>query len=298
MKLTLVGSIAYDSVKTPYGEVEQALGGSSFFASVAASYFCKPCVVGVVGEDYDKKNLELLNGMGIDTSGVDVLPGKTFHWKGVYNDLNRAETLDTQLNVFADFNPIVSKEFASNDYLFLGNIHPALQLNVLKQLECCKITAMDTMNYWISSAKDELLEVIKNIDIVFINEDEAKMLTERNNVYDASEDILAMGPKLVLLKRGEYGAMAIMKDMLFFSPVYPVKKVIDPTGAGDSFAGGFMGYLAGAGEFTPKRIKEAVIYGTVMASLDVQSFSADGMMNLAKEVIEERRKKVIDIISF
>ncbi len=297
MKLTLVGSIALDSIKTPFGEVEDALGGSSLYASIAASSFCKPCVVGVVGEDYDHKNIEMLNSKGIDTSGIEVAKGETFRWKGVYNDLNRAETLDTQLNVFADFNPVLSEEYATNEFLFLGNIHPALQLNVLNQLECCKLTAMDTMNLWIDIAKDELIEVIKKIDIVFVNEDEAKMLTGRSNVYDAADDILAYGPKLVLLKRGEYGAMAIMKDMLFFAPVYPVKKVVDPTGAGDSFAGGFMGFLAGKGEFTPKNVKEAVIYGTVMASLDVESFSADGLLKATEEIIEARKKCVIDIIS-
>ncbi|MBN2829012.1 MAG: bifunctional hydroxymethylpyrimidine kinase/phosphomethylpyrimidine kinase [Candidatus Cloacimonetes bacterium] len=297
MRLTLVGSIALDSVKTPYGEVTDALGGSSLYASLAASYFCRPCVVGVIGEDYDSANLDILEKKGIDTSGIVVLPGKTFRWKGVYNDLNRAETLDTQLNVFADFNPVLSAEYASNEYLFLGNIHPSLQLNVLSQLECCKITAMDTMNFWISSAKEELLEVIRRIDIVFVNEDEAKMLTGCHNIYDAAEEILSMGPKLVLLKRGEYGAMAIMTDMMFYAPVYPVKKVVDPTGAGDSFAGGFMGFLAGKGEFTKSAIKEAVIYGTVMASLDVESFSADALLDIETSEIENRRKKIIEIIS-
>ncbi len=297
MKLTLVGSIALDSIKTPFGEVEEALGGSSVYASLAASHFCKPCVVGVVGEDYDCKNIEMLNSKGIDTSGIEFTSGRTFRWKGVYNDLNRAETLDTQLNVFADFNPVLSEEYATNEFLFLGNIHPSLQLNVLNQLECCKLTAMDTMNLWIDIAKEELIEVIKKIDIVFVNEDEAKMLTGKENVYEAAEDILAFGPKLVLLKRGEYGAMAIMRNMLFFAPVYPVKKVVDPTGAGDSFAGGFMGYLAGKGEFNGKNVKEAVIYGTVMASLDVEHFSVEGLQKASNKYIEERKQCVIDIIS-
>jgi len=280
MSLLIVGSIALDNVETPYGKVVNSLGGSAIFTSMASKNFCRSSIVGVVGKDFPKKHFELLTKNEIITKDLKVVSGKTFHWSGKYNDLNKAETLDTQLNVFADFDPQLCEENKNCDYLFLGNIDPVLQLRVLKQMNDTKITACDTMNFWITGAEADLIEVIKNVDILFINEDELRMLTNVHNIFEAAQKAREMGPKLIVVKRGEYGSFAYSDDFIFFTPVYPVRKVIDPTGAGDSFAGGFMGYLASIGNFEETTIKNAMIFGTITASFNVESFSVDRLKEI------------------
>ncbi len=298
MSLLIVGSIALDNIETPFGKVVRSLGGSAIFTSMVSKNFCKSSIVGIVGEDFPKEHFELLVKNKIDTQDLEVVSGKTFHWSGKYNDLNKAETLDTQLNVFADFNPQLCEENKKCDYLFLGNIDPVLQIKVLKQMNNAKITACDTMNFWISGARENLLEVINNVDILFINEDELRMLTEVHNIFDAAKKAKEMGPKFVIVKRGEYGAFAYSDKFIFFAPVYPVKKVIDPTGAGDSFAGGFMGYLASAENLDETTIKNAMIFGTVTASFNVESFSVDRLSNINMDDISARKNEIERSILF
>ncbi len=298
MSLVIVGSIAFDGVKTPYGEVDKVLGGSAIYASMASKHFCKTHIVGVVGDDFSKKYVSVLQENDICCKGIKFVPGKTFYWKGVYNDLNRAETLDTQLNVFADFDPKIPANYQKCEYLFLGNIDPELQLRVLNQMENTKKIACDTMNFWIEGKRAKLLEVISKIDILFINDDEVKMLTGENNVFVAAEAAGKLGPQLIVIKRGEYGSMAVAKDFIFFVPIYPVKNVIDPTGAGDSFAGGFMGYLAAQKKYNKTAIKNAMIYGTVMASFNIHSFSLNKLREINLKDIKASKESVIESIKF
>ena len=298
MSLLIVGSIALDDVETPFGKAEQSLGGSAVYTSMVSKNFCNSHVVGIVGEDFPKEHFELLNRNRIDTTDLKVVPGRTFHWSGVYNDMNKAETLDTQLNVFADFDPELCDSNRNCDYLFLGNIDPILQLKVLKQMNNAKITACDTMNFWITGARSKLIEVISNVDILFINEDELKMLTNVNNIYKAAQKTKEMGPKLIIVKRGEYGSFAYSNDFIFFAPVYPVMNVVDPTGAGDSFAGGFMGYIASIGNIEETTIKNAMIFGSVTASFNVESFSVEKLKDISINDILSRKKKVEKSICF
>jgi len=288
MSLLIVGSIALDNVETPYGKVERSLGGSAIFTSMASKNFCKCSIVGIVGEDFPQKYFKLLKKNEIDTKDLKSVSGRTFHWSGKYNDFNKAETLDTQLNVFADFDPQLCNDSKKCAYLFLGNIDPVLQLRVLEQLKNTKITACDTMNFWISGARDKLLEVVSMVDILFINEDELRMLTSIQNIFKAAEAAKKMGPKFIIVKRGEYGSFAYSNEFIFFTPVYPVTKVIDPTGAGDSFAGGFMGYLASTGNCDEVTIKNAMIFGTITASFNVESFSIDRLREINMQDISAR----------
>ena len=298
MKLVIVGSVALDGVKTPFGEVDRVLGGSAVYASIASSKFCETGIVGVIGNDFPKEHIELLQENDVCLEGLQEKDGKTFYWKGVYNNLNCAETLDTQLNVFAEFNPIIPEKYQNCDFLFLGNIDPTLQLQVLDQVNDPILTAMDTMNFWITGKRQELLEVIKRIDVLFINEEEIRMLTDEKNVFSAARKAQALGPKLIVIKRGEYGALAFGADFFFFSPIFPVLDVIDPTGAGDSFAGGFMGYLASTGRIDNAVIRKAMMYGTVTASFDVEDFSLGKLKNIDKRLIDDRLQKLREYIEF
>jgi len=286
MSLVIVGSIGLDTIETPVGKVTDALGGSAVYGSLAASYFTKALTVGVVGSDFPVEHIELLKKHNIGIDGLEIREGNTFRWSGKYENWNQAQTLDTQLNVFGDFNPILPESCQNCNSLLLGNIHPDLQLKVLDQIKSYKVVAADTMNYWINGARDRLDEVIKRVDIVFINEDELKLYARERSVYTAAEVVLNMGPKLLVLKRGEYGSVLLGNDMMFFAPAYPVVEVKDPTGAGDSFAGGFMGYLAQTGEMTPHNLKEACLYGTVMAALNVSEFSVIKLANHPFEHIQ------------
>lgn len=289
MSLLVVGSIAYDSVETPFGRVEDALGGAAAHFSAAATFFTKVRLVGVVGEDYDLAHLDFLKERGADLGGVTCAKGRTFRWKGRYGfNLNEAETLDTQLGVFADFKPELPKAYRKSPYVFLANIHPALQLDVLKQVEKPKFTAMDTMNFWIQGERAALDKTLAAVDMVVINEGEARQLSGEYNLIRAAQAILSYGPTRLVIKRGEYGALLFTKDHIFASPAYPLESVFDPTGAGDSFAGGLMGHLARTGNLSNESLRLAIVLGSVMASFHVEDFSMDRNKRLVPEEIQAR----------
>lgn len=300
-EILVVGSLAYDSIQTPSGKVDRALGGSANYFSLAASLFSKVRVVGVVGEDYEQQHYELLNARGVDLSGLSKVPGKTFHWEGAYEgDMNEAKTLKTELNVFEHFNPQLPEHFKDSSFVFLANIAPELQLQVLEQVKTPKFVGMDTMNFWISIKKDKLIDVLKKVNLVLINEGEAKMLTGAGNAISAAPMITAMGPDAVVIKRGEYGfAMYSKTEGYFILPAMPIPTVIDPTGAGDTFAGGFFGYVA-AQKTAPTiaTLKQACIMGSIMASHTIQDFSVNALAKVSLSDVEVRLngyKKVISV---
>ncbi|KYG63417.1 sugar kinase [Bdellovibrio bacteriovorus] len=300
-EILVVGSLAYDSIQTPSGKVDRALGGSANYFSLAASLFSKVRVVGVVGEDYDQGDYELLNSRGVDLSGLSKVAGKTFHWAGSYEgDMNEAKTLQTDLNVFEHFNPQLPEHFKDSSFVFLANIAPELQLQVLEQVKSPKFVGMDTMNFWISIKKEKLIEVLKKVDLVLINEGEAKMLTGAANAISAAPLITAMGPQAVVIKRGEYGfAMYTKEEGYFILPAMPIPTVVDPTGAGDTFAGGFFGYLAAQKDKpTLGHLKQACIMGSMMASHTIQDFSVRALSKVTLGDVERRLadyKKVITL---
>lgn len=296
----IVGSVALDSVETPVGKVERALGGAAVYSSVAASFFSPVRVVGVVGEDFPKEHLEYLGSRGIDTRGIQIAPGKTFHWKGAYEgDMNQAETIATELNVFQDFRPDLPEDYKSSKYVFLANIDPELQFQVLDQVKDARLAACDTMNFWITSKRDALLKVLKRVDIAFMNDAEARQLTGEVNITRAASAIRELGPRYVVIKRGEHGALMYCDGNVCFSAAsYPLEEVTDPTGAGDSFAGGFMGHIARTGEFSETNIRRAVIYGSTLASYNVQDFSLNRFKRLTIREIEDRYEEFKRIVFF
>jgi sugar/nucleoside kinase (ribokinase family) len=293
VSILVVGSVALDSVQTPFGEVEDAVGGAAVYFSAAASLYERVNLVGVVGEDFRVQNLDFLRDRNVDLSGLQVLPGKTFRWKGRYDyNLNTRDTLDTQLNVFADFHPRIPPDFQDSDYVFLANIHPQLQLEVLHQMRAPRLTAMDTMNYWIESEREDLTRVISEVDIIIINEEEARQLANTYNLVRAAGAILDLGPRATVVKRGEYGATLFYRGDqpvdFFFAPAYPLEELKDPTGAGDTFAGGFMGYLAKEDDTGDAAIRRAMVHGSVIASYAVEDFSLGRLRDLTLEDIEAR----------
>lgn len=294
MSLAVVGSIAFDAVKTPFGERERMLGGSAVHFSLAASFFTDVHVVGPVGEDFGDDEYAILEGRGVDTSGIETVPGgKTFFWRGHYEfDLNTAHTDDTQLNVFADFEPKLTQSAREADVLFLANIQPDLQRAVRQQCEAAKFVALDSMNLWIDTAKDSLTETIKLVDAVFMNDAEIRMLTGNSNLVRAARELLDLGPRLVIAKQGEYGAALFTREGFFALPAYPLEDVIDPTGAGDSFAGGFLGYIAQHiaedGEPDEHAFRRAMTYGSTMASFNVERFGTERVRELNGQEIGER----------
>jgi sugar/nucleoside kinase (ribokinase family) len=293
-----VGSLAFDTISTPSGKADKVLGGSLNYFSLSASFFTGLQLVGVVGEDFPADHLEYLRSRGIDTKGVSTAPGKTFHWTGEYGkDLNEAITLSTQLNVFEHFNPQLPEAYRDAQYVFLGNIAPELQLSVLDQVRKPKLIAMDSMNFWISGKRDELVKVLPRIDLLTINEGEAKLLAGESNVVLAAEKILTMGPKALVVKRGEYGAFLFSGGEIFSAPAVPIRRVIDPTGAGDTFAGGMIGYLASQNAGLNRDVlRKAVLMGSVMASFTVEDFSFRRLQRLEKQEIELRQKYLLDTI--
>lgn len=291
MSILVVGSVALDSVKTPFGEVQEALGGSAIHFSAAASFFSKIHLVGVVGEDFPEREIAFLKKRGVDLSGLQIREGQTFRWKGQYGfDLNVAETLDTRLNVFADFSPKIPDALKESPFLFLGNIHPKLQRDVLEQVKRPKLIALDTMNFWIEGEKEALRDVVSRVDLVVINEGEARELTQEASLLKAARRLSSWGPKYVVIKRGEYGALLFHGDEVFSAPGLPLETVKDPTGAGDSFAGGFMGYLASRKTVNQEMMRQAVIVGSVMASFNVEDFSCRRLKNLTLTEIKGRLK--------
>lgn len=300
-EILVVGSLAYDSIQTPSGKVDRALGGSANYFSLAASLFAKVRVVGVVGEDYDQTDYDLLNARGVDLSGLSKVPGKTFHWEGTYEgDMNEAKTLKTELNVFEHFNPQLPAHFTDSSFVFLANIAPELQLQVLEQVKAPKFVGMDSMNLWINIKKEQVIQVLKKVNLVLINEGEAKMLTGAANAIAAAPMITDMGPQTVVIKRGEYGfAMYSKTDGYFILPAMPISTVVDPTGAGDTFAGGFFGYLAAQKDTpTTAHLKQACIMGSIMASHTIQDFSVKALAKVTLADLEKRLgeyKKVITL---
>ena len=296
----IVGSMALDSVKTPTGEVTDALGGAADYSSVAASFFSPIQLVGVVGDDFPPEHLEFLKSRGIDLAGVQTIAGgKTFRWAGYYDfDLNVAHTLDTQLNVFADFQPALPENFKKAKYVFLANIDPELQLQVLTQVEAPTLTVCDTMNFWIEGKRDALVEVLKRVDIAFMNDAEARQLTGKLSVIKAARALQDMGPKTVIIKKGEHGALLFSGDTHFAAPSYPLEDIADPTGAGDSFAGGFIGYVASRDDTSVATLKKAVVYGSVMASYNVEDFSLNRLRSLTQEDIASRYRAFQEIAHF
>jgi sugar/nucleoside kinase (ribokinase family) len=296
----IVGSMALDSVRTPAGEVQDALGGAADYSSVAASFFAPVQLVGVVGDDFPREHLDFLASRNIDLAGVEVVSGgKTFRWAGYYDfDLNIARTLDTQLNVFADFQPKLPVLFRQAPYVFLANIDPELQLQVLSQVESPKLTVCDTMNFWIDGKRDALKEVLKRVDIAFMNDAEVRQLTGELSIIKAAKALQALGPKTVIIKKGEHGALLFHEDYHFSSPSYPLEDIADPTGAGDTFAGGFIGYVASRDDISIETLRKAVVYGSVLASYNVEDFSLNRMRTLTRADISARYQEFKKIAYF
>lgn len=299
MSLLVVGTVALDSVKTPFGNVENALGGSATYFSTSASYFTEVRLVAVVGEDFPKEHILFLKSKSIDTRGLEVQKGETFRWKGEYGyDLNEAHTLATHLNVLATFKPNISDDYKNSDVVFLANVDPEIQFDVLKQVTKPKLVACDTMNYWISSKLDALKRTLKEVDLLTINEAELRQLAGEASLVKAAKSVQAMGPKTIVVKQGSYGAIMFSGKSVFSAPAYPLETVFDPTGAGDTFAGGFMGYLANTMNFSEDSLRQAVIFGSVMASLNVEAFSLDRLRNLDYKEIEGRYREFKQLTHF
>ena len=296
MSVLVVGSVAYDSVKTAAGERQDALGGSAAYFSLASSYFCPVSVVAVVGEDFSPEHVQMLQDHRVDTAGLVRRPGKTFRWSGVYGaeDLNTRETLDTQLNVFADFSPELAPEQRRQPYLFLANIDPELQLDVLDQMEeRPRLVALDTMNFWIGGKQTALRRVVARADVLFVDEGEVRQLADEMNLVKAAKVILGLGPRTVVIKRGEHGVLLFQGDSIFAAPAFPLEGVVDPTGAGDSFAGGFLGYLAATGDTSADGFRRAAALGSVMGSFTVESFSMERLGMLTRDDIESRFRSFV-----
>jgi sugar/nucleoside kinase (ribokinase family) len=290
MPILVVGSVAFDALQTPFGKVDRCIGGSATYFSVAASFFTEVSLVAVVGEDFTDEDAAVFEGRNIDTSGLQRVDGaKTFFWSGEYGyDLNVAKTKDTQLNVFADFAPRLSDHQKKADVLFLANIDPDLQYDVLKQAERPRLVALDTMNYWITSKHGALERVLREVDLAIINEAEVRQFTGEANLVKGCRQILDLGPSTLVVKRGEYGVLMITKDAIFAAPAYPLENVFDPTGAGDTFAGGFLGYLASRQEVHDKELRRAIIFGSVLASFTVEKFSLDRLREITLRDVHER----------
>jgi len=290
LALLVVGSLALDSVETPFDKVEEALGGSATYISLAASYFAGPVyLVGTVGEDFPQRYVDLLSEHNIDLEGLKVEPGKTFRWGGKYHyDLNVRDTLFTELNVFEKFDPVIPDKFRKAQFVCLGNIDPVLQIKVLDQMENPLFVVCDTMNYWIEGRKDELLKLLKRVNVLIINDSEARLLAEEPNLIKAARMIREMGPEFLIIKKGEHGALLFSAETVFSAPAYPMESIFDPTGAGDTFAGGFIGYLHKTQDLSPENMKCAVVYGSAMASFCVEKFSVGALEKLSYLRVQDR----------
>ena len=299
MSILCVGSVALDSVETPFGKAERVVGGSAVYFTAAASLFTQVRVVGVVGEDYPLEELDFLRQRGADLSGIEQRAGESFFWAGRYHfDLNTRDTLETKLGVFADFEPKIPDDFRSARYVFLGNIDPALQHDVLDQVESPEVVACDTMNYWIDGSRDAFLALLGRVRILIVNDEEVRQLAGEPNLLKAARWVQKRGPEIVVVKKGEHGAILFAEDSLFFVPGFPLEEVFDPTGAGDAFAGGFVGYLASTGSLAPSDLRRAMVYGSVMGSFAVEQFSVKRLIDLPFADIELRLMKFRDITAF
>jgi len=299
MPVLVVGSVALDSVETPFGKADDVLGGSATFFSAAASLLTPVQLVGVVGTDYPMEKLEPLAKRGVDLAGLERAEGQSFRWRGRYrHDLNAAETLETHLGVFSRFSPKIPDQFRDAPFVFLGNIDPRLQLDVLNQVRKPKLIACDTMNFWIQSRRPDLLELLGKVDLVTLNDGEARQLSEKVNLVQAAKWIMDLGPKHVIIKKGEHGALMFGRDSVFFAPAFPLEAVFDPTGAGDSFAGGFIGYLTSCNNLDDASMRRAVMYGSALGSFAVEKFSIERLMNLTRSEVDARVRQLRELTTF
>ena len=302
MSVLVVGTVAFDAIETPYGKTDKIVGGAATYIGLASSYFInKINLVSVVGEDFPKQTINLFKKKNICTKGLQIKEGeKTFFWSGKYHeDMNIRDTLETKLNVLENFDPILPEEYKNSEYLMLGNLMPSVQKKVLNQMKRRpKLIVLDTMNFWMDHFLDELTEAIKEVDVLTINDEEAKQLSKEKSLIKAAKKILKMGPKFLIIKKGEHGALLLEKDKIFYAPALPLEDVIDPTGAGDTFAGGFISYIAKKDKIDFETMKKAVINGSVMASFCVQKFGTEKLIKVDKEKIEKRRKQFMELVKF
>jgi sugar/nucleoside kinase (ribokinase family) len=299
MDILVVGSVALDSVETPQGAVQNVIGGSALYFSMAASLFAPVNIVAVVGRDFDLSRINFFKKKKINIDGIQVVDGKTFRWGGrYYQNYSRRDTLFTQLNVFENFKPVIPEAYQHSQYIFLANIDPQLQLNVLQQVHRPRLVVLDTMNFWISSKADYLQQVIQKADILILNDEEARQLTAEDQLLAAGQQILRMGPKYLIIKKGEHGALLFGPGLYFTAPAFPVETVVDPTGAGDSFAGGFLGYLAKTGKIDEHALRKAVIFGSTIASFNVEDFSIKRLQNLTRQEMLNRVRRFKEITRY
>lgn len=302
MSTVIVGTVAFDKIETPFGKTDKILGGAATFISLTASKFADDVhIISVVGGDFPEEYIGLLTERGINTDGLQIKPeGKSFYWSGRYHtDMNTRDTLITELNVLADFDPILPPSCLAPEFVVLGNLTPSVQMRVLDQLtKRPKLIVMDTMNYWMDSAWDDLMKVIARVDVLMVNDSEARQLTGEFSLVKAAQKILAMGPKYLVIKKGEHGALLFHGDSVFFAPALPLEEVFDPTGAGDTFAGGFIGHLASTGDISFGNMKNAIIYGAAMASFTVEKFGTEGLLKLTKQEIYDRVRLFVDLVQF
>jgi sugar/nucleoside kinase (ribokinase family) len=301
-KLLIVGTVAFDAIETPFGKTDKILGGAATYIGLSASQFdVNSAIISIVGGDFPEAYLKMLNSKNIDTSGIEIKQeGKTFFWSGKYhNDLNTRDTLITDLNVLADFDPVVPENFMDCDFLMLGNLHPAVQMSVIKQIpKRPKLVVLDTMNFWLDNSLDELLEVLKKIDVITINDEEARQLSGEYSLVKAAEKIHKMGPQYVVIKKGEHGALLFNNGNVFFAPALPLEEVFDPTGAGDTFAGGFIGYLTSTHDISFENMKRAIIFGSNFASFCVEKFGTERMVNLSQKDVLNRLQQFKELTQF
>jgi sugar/nucleoside kinase (ribokinase family) len=302
MSLLVIGSVAFDALETPFGKTDKIVGGAASFISLSSSYFVKPVnLVAVVGGDFPKSDIRMFEAHGVDTTGLQIKENeKSFFWSGRYfNDMNSRETLVTELNVLADFDPLVPEAYQDCEYLMLGNLSPQVQRTVIARMRRRpKLIVMDTMNFWMDIAYEELVQTIALVDVLSINDEEARQLSKEYSLVKAAKIIMAMGPKYLIIKKGEHGALLFNQEEIFYAPALPLEEVFDPTGAGDTFAGGFIGYLAQAGDVSFENMKKAVIHGSAMASFCVEKFGTERLVNLTDSEIQGRVQKFADLVRF
>ena len=299
MNVLVVGTVAFDSIETPFGSAERILGGSAAYFALGASFFAPIRVVGVVGEDFPQDYLDIFTQRNIDIAGIERAQGDTFHWRGRYHeDINLRDTVELHLNVLAGFEPKLPEPYRDADYVFLGNIDPIMQMEVLRQIRRLKLVVLDTMDHWIRERQQELKRVIERIEILVVNDSEARLLSGYDNIVKAARAILKMGPKMVLIKRGEYGVLQFSDSSVFATPAYPLEEVFDPTGAGDSFAGGFLGQLARSGDQSQGGLRRAIVYGSVVASFTVEDFGVKRLTDVSLAEIEERYQRFVQLTDF
>lgn len=300
-KLVIVGTVAFDAIETPFGKTDKILGGAATYIGLAAAQFqVDGAIVSIVGGDFPQEDIDMLSSNGLDVTGLEIVKeGKTFFWSGKYhNDMNTRDTLATELNTLADFNPVVPENYKNSEVVMLGNLHPLVQLGVIEQMDNPKLVVLDTMNFWMDCALEELKQVIAKVDVITINDEEARQLSGEYSLVNAAKKIMTMGPKYVVIKKGEHGALLFHKDEMFYAPALPLASVFDPTGAGDTFAGGFTGYLAKTGDYSFENMKTAIINGSALASFTVEKFGTERLIGLSREELHQRLQQFKNLTQF